>query len=142
MKPEAYPISSANLSEPPDARPSNGCARTRDSGRPGDEARRNGLLVVNADDWGRDRLTTRMILDCLRRGTVSSVSAMVFMEDSERAADMGQAGAIDTGLHLNFTTPFSAPYCPVRLIEHQSELARYLLRHPFARAVFHPGLAR
>jgi predicted glycoside hydrolase/deacetylase ChbG (UPF0249 family) len=103
---------------------------------------RSGLLIVNADDWGRDPFTTGRILDCARRGTVSSVSAMVFMKDSERAAAAAQEWGIDAGLHLNFTTPFSAPHCPAQLVEHQRKLARYLLRHPVARAVFHPGLAR
>ena len=40
-----------------------------------------GLLILNADDWGRDRLTTDRILDCCLLEAVSSVSAMVFMED-------------------------------------------------------------
>src|SRR5438093_5638600 len=67
---------------------------------------------------------------------------MVFMEDSERAAAIALQQEIDAGLHLNLTTPFSAPNCPVRLVERQHELSRYLTRHPLARAVFHPGLAR
>jgi len=49
-----------------------------------------GLLVINADDWGRDRTTTDKILECTNVGTVSSVSAMVFMEDSERAAALSR----------------------------------------------------
>ncbi len=101
-----------------------------------------GLLIVNADDWGREPRTTGRILDCALRGALSSVSAMVFMEDSERAAVMARESGIDAGLHLNFTTPFSAPSCPAQLQERQRELAAYLLRHSFARAVFHPGLAR
>src|SRR5437762_3797838 len=59
-----------------------------ESFRQGDEPHRTGLLIVNADDWGRDLYTTGRILDCCARGVVSSVSAMVFMEDSERAAAM------------------------------------------------------
>ncbi len=101
-----------------------------------------GLLIVNADDWGRESRTTNRILDCALRGAISAVSAMVFMEDSERAAAMARESGIDAGLHLNFTTPFSAPNCPARLREHQQALAAYLLRHPFARVVFHPGLVR
>jgi biofilm PGA synthesis N-glycosyltransferase PgaC len=101
-----------------------------------------GLLIVNADDWGRDHNTTQRALECFIRGTVSSVSAMVFMEDSERAAAMAREREIDAGLHINLTTPFSAPKCPARLIECQNELARYLLRHPLARVMFHPGLVR
>jgi len=101
-----------------------------------------GLLILNADDWGRDPRTTGRILDCALRGAVSSVSAMVFMEDSERAATLALERKIEAGLHLNLTTPFSVPGCPVRLAERQGELARHLLRHRFAPAVFHPGLIR
>jgi hypothetical protein len=99
-----------------------------------------GALIVNADDWGRDLQNTERTLECVVRGTVSSVSAMVFMEDSERAATIARDRRIDTGLHLNFTTPFSAPGAPARLIEHQSRIARYLRRHRLAQVVFHPGL--
>jgi hypothetical protein len=83
-----------------------------------------------------------MILDCVLQGAVSSVSAMVFMEDSERAAAMARERGINAGLHLNFTTPFSAPGCPKPLAERQHQLAGYLLRHRLAQIVFHPGLAR
>ena len=66
------------------------------------------MLIVNADDWGRDRLTTDRILDCVTAGAVSAVSAMVFAEDSERAAALALDRSIDVGLHLNFTSPFTA----------------------------------
>ena len=99
------------------------------------------LVIVNADDWGRDVPTTDRSLDCLLRGAVSSTSAMVFMEDSERAADLALRHAIDTGLHLNFTMPFSAPACASRLMEHQGRLARFLRSHRLAPMVNHPGLA-
>ncbi|HEY3044206.1 MAG TPA: ChbG/HpnK family deacetylase [Vicinamibacterales bacterium] len=100
-----------------------------------------GVLVINADDWGRDRDTTERTLECIRAGSVSSVSAMVFMEDSERAAAIAREQRVDAGLHLNFTTPF-APGAPTGLVEHQRRLAQYLRRHRFAAAVFHPGLSR
>lgn len=101
-----------------------------------------GGLIVNADDWGRDRHTTDRTLDCARSGAVSSVSAMVFMEDSERAAAIARERGIEAGLHLNLTTPFSAPGCPGRLAERQRQLARYLRRHRLSQVVFHPGLGR
>jgi len=100
-----------------------------------------GVLVVNGDDWGRDYENTERTLQCISRGTVSSVSAMVFMQDSERAATIVREQGIDTGLHLNFTTAFSAPGTPTRLIEHQRRVSRFLGRHRFAQVVFHPGLA-
>jgi hypothetical protein len=99
-----------------------------------------GRLIVNADDWGRDRNTTDRIRECCLRGSVSSVSAMVFMEDSERAAALALERGIDAGLHLNFTTPFSARQCPTLLARRQQALARYLLRHRLAQVIFHPGL--
>jgi hypothetical protein len=101
-----------------------------------------GNLIVNADDWGCDRQTTDCALDCVLCGTVSSVSAMMFMEDSERAAAIAREHGIDAGLHLNFTTSFSAPGIPARLCGHQQCLALYLLRHRFSQVVFHPGLIR
>jgi hypothetical protein len=97
---------------------------------------------VNADDWGRDRETTDRTLDCVRCGTVSSVSAMVFMENAERAAAIALDHGIDAGLHLNFTSPFSASGIPSKLVEHQKRLALYLLRRRFSQVVFHPGLIR
>ena len=65
---------------------------------------------------------------------------MVFMEDSGRAALIAQERGIDTGLHLNFTTAFSAPGTPARLAEHQQRLSRYFRRHRLAQVLFHPGL--
>src|SRR5271157_1971516 len=101
-----------------------------------------GLLIINADDWGGDHETTERTLECILRGAVSSVSAMVFMGDSERAAAIAKENAIHAGLHLNFTTPFSAPNRPTRLAEQQQRLARCLLRHRLAQVVFYPMLKR
>jgi hypothetical protein len=117
-------------------------AEEKPSARSSADTLAGGLLIINADDWGRDGRTTRSISDCLERKAVSSVSAMVLMEDSERAAALAHERGIDTGLHLNFTTPFSASGCPPRLRAHQLQLSRYLRRHRFARVVFNPGLMR
>lgn len=99
-----------------------------------------GYVIVNADDWGRDGTTTDRTLDCFRSGAISSVSAMVFMADSQRAANIARSHTIDAGLHLNFTTPYSAPNCPLRLKEHQQEIAGSLTAHRLANALFHPRL--
>jgi hypothetical protein len=101
-----------------------------------------GLLIVNADDWGRNTETTDRILDCVASGAVSSVSAMVFMEDSERAASIARERGIDTGLHLNFTTPFSTPDAARPLNDRQEEVGRYLRRHRLAQSLFNPTLMR
>jgi hypothetical protein len=100
------------------------------------------VLVINADDWGRDRETTDRTLECIRLRSVSSVSAMVFMADSERAAGIALERDIDAGLHLNFTTTFSGTGTSTSLTDHQTRVAKYLRRHRFAQVILHPGLAR
>jgi len=97
-------------------------------------------VIVNADDWGRDVKTTATAFDCLMRGAVSSVSAMVFMQDSERAADLSKQHGIDAGLHLNLTTPFSSRQCPDRMRSQLEKVAGFLRSHRLAQALFHPGL--
>jgi predicted glycoside hydrolase/deacetylase ChbG (UPF0249 family) len=67
---------------------------------------------------------------------------MVFMEDSERAAEIARDQGIEGGLHLNFTMPFSGRSIPAALTERQQHIARHLLRHRLAQIVFHPGLIR
>jgi hypothetical protein len=113
----------------------------------GESAERSGTrkvsqaIIVNADDWGRDVDTTDRSLDCVLAGTVSSVSAMMFMEDSERAAVLARQHGIDAGLHLNFTAPYSARQCPSLLLEHQQKLACFLRSNRYALVMYHPGLA-
>jgi predicted glycoside hydrolase/deacetylase ChbG (UPF0249 family) len=106
------------------------------------EAQAKGVLIVNADDWGWNHETTDRISECVLRGTVSSVSAMVFMEDSERAATVARERVIDAGLHLNLITSFSAARCATSVVQRQQELSKYLQRHRFAQAMFHPALTR
>lgn len=101
-----------------------------------------GRLIVNADDWGRTPETTDRTLECILHGAVSSVSAMVFMADSERAGAIARERGIDAGLHLNFTTPFSASGVSTRLIDHHRRVSQYLLRSRLAQVIFHPGLVR
>ena len=101
-----------------------------------------GFLIMNADDWGRDRVTTDKIVDCAAKGSVSSVSAMVFMDDSQRSADLARERGIEGGLHINFTLEFSDPKCPPELLRRQRELGRFLLWHRFTRVLYHPGLAQ
>lgn len=101
---------------------------------------RPATVIVNADDWGWDPVTTDRTFDCFRAGTISSVSAMVFMADSERAAGIAQQCDMDAGLHLNFTQEFSAPRGFSRLLEHRQEIARVLTGHRYAATLYHPRL--
>ena len=100
-----------------------------------------GALIINADDWGRDPMNTDRILDCIVRKTVSSASAMVFMEDSERSAELARRHNVDAGLHLNLTTPFSGRNVPSGIAEQQLEISAYLRERRANQAIFNPRLA-
>jgi predicted glycoside hydrolase/deacetylase ChbG (UPF0249 family) len=104
-------------------------------------ARQPATVIINADDWGRDAVTTDRTFTCHVHEVISSVSAMVFMEDSERAASLARRHDVDAGLHLNFTAPFTAPQCSPLLLKHQQIIFRFLNSHQYARFFYHPGLA-
>lgn len=99
-----------------------------------------GRLIVNADDWGCDQMTTVRTLDCLQSGAVSSVSAMVFMADSERSAALAAEHNVDAGLHLNLTTAFTSTQVSGALCNHQQKLARWLRSRRLAPAIYRPDL--
>jgi hypothetical protein len=99
------------------------------------------MLIVNADDWGLNRAITDATLDCFRQGRVSAVSAMVFMEDSNRAASLAKRHGMEVGLHINFTAPFSESVCSdPNLSRHQSLLIRSLRRNRYALVCYYPML--
>lgn len=98
-------------------------------------------VIVNADDWGRTVHITNRILDCLLQGVVSSTSAMVFMEDSERAAALAREHNVDAGLHLNLTTEFTGSNVPAELSRRQEKLTQHLRANRFGPSLFHPFLA-
>jgi predicted glycoside hydrolase/deacetylase ChbG (UPF0249 family) len=69
-------------------------------------ARHMTRTVVNADDWGADAESTNAISRCFESGAISRTSGMVYMADSERAADIALREELPVGLHVNLTTPF------------------------------------
>jgi predicted glycoside hydrolase/deacetylase ChbG (UPF0249 family) len=86
----------------------------------------SGLLIVNADDWGLDPASTDAIAAVHARGAITSASAMVFEQDSERAASL--AGP-PLGLHLNVSDPYTGgPEVPAAVRERQARLAARLQR--------------
>lgn len=70
------------------------------------------LVIVNADDWGTSPRVTDSILACFETHSISSTSAMVWMDDSERAAALGRDLGLAAGLHLNLTARFADPNVP------------------------------
>ena len=86
----------------------------------------SGFLVVNADDWGGSEATTEAILHTFEAGRVTSASAMVYMPDSDRAAEVAKRAGLPVGLHLNLTEPFSDPSTPAPVRDRQRRVAERL----------------
>jgi chitin disaccharide deacetylase len=97
------------------------------------------MLTFHADDWGRTREDTDAILKCFQQGSVSGTSAMVFMEDSDRSAQLSKECHIPTGLHLNFTEPFSGN-CDGELRKRLRRVSKFLNLHKFACVLYNPFL--
>jgi len=98
------------------------------------------MLNVNADDYGMDSLTTDRIIYCFKRNLIHTASAMTFMIDSERAAQISAAEGLAVGLHLNLDTPFTSPNVNSRLDYHLKNTASYLRRNKFNQVIFNPFL--
>jgi chitin disaccharide deacetylase len=100
------------------------------------------MLIINADDWGRAAAETDSALRCYKRGRITSVSAMVFMEDSERAAELAKENELDVGLHLNFTDRFTANQYPETLGNHHAEIIRFLRGNKYSQLLYNPFLRK
>jgi predicted glycoside hydrolase/deacetylase ChbG (UPF0249 family) len=100
------------------------------------------MIIVNADDWGRSAIETDAALACYRQERITSVSAMVFMEDSVRASDIAKETGIDAGLHINLTQRFSGePRLPSLAACHE-RVARFLTAHKYAFLIYNPTLRK
>jgi predicted glycoside hydrolase/deacetylase ChbG (UPF0249 family) len=98
------------------------------------------MLIVNADDWGRSAGETDRALSCVQNGRVTSVTAMVFMQDSHRAAAIAKEASLDVGLHLNLTQPFTAEVSDARLLQVHRRIVRFLRASKYALLFYHPLL--
>jgi len=62
------------------------------------------LLIVNADDFGMATGVTDAIIDCHKKGIITSTTLMVNMPDVERAAELAKPlEKLGVGIHLNLT---------------------------------------
>lgn len=98
------------------------------------------MIIINADDWGRTTAETGAALECFKSGKISSVSAMVFMEDSERAAALGVSEGLDVGLHLNLNEQFAKPPNSKQITEEHARVVRYLRTSKFCQLLYNPML--
>lgn len=100
------------------------------------------MLIINADDWGRSAAETDAALACHRERRITSVSAMVFMADSGRAAELALGSRVDAGLHLNFSEPFSADGVSPPLRGHHERIVSVLRAGRISQNIYHPLLRR
>src|SRR4030043_1787964 len=98
------------------------------------------MLFVNADDLGWNREITDRILTCYNQKRIHSGSAMTFMSDSARAADLAQENQLPIGLHLNFNEGFTCKNTPVKLKEHHRAVAAYLSARKWSQVLYNPFL--
>jgi chitin disaccharide deacetylase len=98
------------------------------------------MIIINADDLGRTRAETDAALLCYRQGRVTSATAMMFMQDSDRAAELAQSAGLNVGLHLNLSQPFTAPGADSKLAQSHARVIKFLTRAKSAAALYNPAL--
>ena len=100
------------------------------------------MIIINADDWGRSRVDTEAIQVCYMQQRITSVSAMVFMEDSERAAKLAKEIGMDVGLHLNFSETFTGDVSPSLFRDYQNQTKGFLKASRYAMVLYNPFLKK
>ena len=101
------------------------------------------MLTVNADDLGRSTVATDRIMECFAANRITGASAMVFMEDSERARPaLATASGVDLGLHINFTESLTGPNVPPELRMNHERIRRFLRTSKYALIIYNPFLRK
>jgi predicted glycoside hydrolase/deacetylase ChbG (UPF0249 family) len=99
--------------------------------------RRTPLLIVNADDLGLERPVSDSIVECFGSGAITSATALVWMRDSDRAAEVARREHIPTGLHLNLIEPYTAPDVPPRVAQTQRRVVERLGKGGLGAQLYH-----
>src|SRR5438034_3843700 len=101
------------------------------------------MLIINADYWQPAVAETDAALKFFREKRITSVSAMVFMQDSKRAARLTKDYELDdVGLHLNFSEEFTDKSCSETLKEYHGRIIRFLKRGKYAQLLYNPFLRK
>jgi predicted glycoside hydrolase/deacetylase ChbG (UPF0249 family) len=100
------------------------------------------MIIINADDWGRSRGETDAALTCHKEGRITSVTAMVFMQDSRRAADLARNREIDVGLHLNLSQHFTNLPSKGSLRTYQDQIVSFIAANKYSFLIYHPTLRK
>jgi chitin disaccharide deacetylase len=100
------------------------------------------MLIINADDFGLSEDTTDRIMDCFHRGSIKSTSAMVFMQDSLRAADLAMASGLEVGLHINFSSAYQAVDVSQEVRNQHDPIVSFLTKNKYNLILYHPFLKK
>ena len=98
------------------------------------------MIIINADDLGRSKPETDAALSCYTAGRITSATAMVFMADSERAAEMAKSAGLDVGLHLNLDEILTSSDVPMELRRRHESVVHFLNRGKYALLLYNPFL--
>jgi chitin disaccharide deacetylase len=96
------------------------------------------VLIINADDLGRNKTCTDNSIRCFEQEAITSASAMVFMADSERAAELSLIKGLDVGLHLNLDVYFSASGISESALKCHGKVVSYLTRATIFQLIYNP----
>jgi predicted glycoside hydrolase/deacetylase ChbG (UPF0249 family) len=100
------------------------------------------MIIINADDWGRSIEETDAALACYRAGRITSVTAMVFMRDSHRAAALAEQHGVNVGLHLNLFERFTGKVPDDALSRNQDRIVRFTTAGKYTQLLYNPFLRR
>ncbi len=100
------------------------------------------MIIVNADDWGRSMDETNAALCCHAGHRITSVTAMVFMQDSERAAELALEHGLDVGLHLNFSQPYAGTLRNRALSASQERVCAFINSSRYSFLLYSLGLRK
>ena len=100
------------------------------------------MLIISADDFGRSRLATDNAIASFKRRGITSASVMVFMEDSQRAAELAKEHGLDVGLHLNFTQRIDRPISSQLFLSHHNRIMQYLTSGKYHFSIYNLSLKR
>jgi predicted glycoside hydrolase/deacetylase ChbG (UPF0249 family) len=98
------------------------------------------MLYVNADDFGWTDEVTDRILSCYRKGRIHAASAMTFMIDAERAADLAIEKQLPVGLHINLDQEFTGQTVQAKLRDHHRAVSAYLKARKWNQVLYNPFL--
>jgi predicted glycoside hydrolase/deacetylase ChbG (UPF0249 family) len=100
------------------------------------------VIIVNADDFGRCPAETDAALRCYKQERITSATAMVFMSDSSRSAELAREAGIDIGLHLNLSQRFTGEVTSSVVRDCHDRIVRFLTSNAYSLVVYNPTLRR